>query len=169
MATKNAMRHHDQAAVAGPLKIGRLFMKLLPNERTLISTNKNLLILTTHRVRIDGRSSAKSQLLSITLDSVVSCGVVTRAYPTLLLLSSLLAIVGGLNLNNGRGGEALGGPLLAVAAVCAILYFASRSALLTINAARGAIRVPVSGMGHDELVAFIDAVEEAKMSAASRA
>lgn len=136
-------------------------MKLLVDERELIATNDRLLILTSHRIRLDARVLGRTRLVSITLDSVVSCGIVTRSYPILLAIAALAGLYG-VTLSNQRG-QSLGTALF-VAGLLVVAYFLTRSATLSIASAGAAIEVPASGMGHDALVEFVDAVESAKFS-----
>jgi len=67
-------------------------------------------------------------------------------------------------LNNGSAGPIL----LVVAVVLVIAYFVTRSAVLEIRSCGGgAITIGARSMRREELVSFVDAVEEAKLGAAS--
>lgn len=140
-------------------------MKMLRDERELISTNERLLILMTHRVRADAKVGGQTKLVSITLDSVVSCGVTTQTHPLLMGIAVLLGVVGVIGIVQGQSGSE---GALAAAAVFAIAYALTRRAALRIASAAAAIEVPASGMSHADLVGFVDAVEEAKLAFASR-
>ena len=136
-------------------------MKMLRDERELISTNERLLILTTHRVRVDAKVAGRTKLVSITLDSVASCGVATQTHPLLMgaaVLVGLFGVFGLVQQQNSAEGAFI------VAAVFAIAYVLTRKAILRIASAGDAIEVPASGMSHADLAAFVDAVEEAKLA-----
>jgi hypothetical protein len=120
-------------------------MKMLRDERELISTNERLLTLTTHRVRVDAKVAGRTRLVSISLDAVVSCGVTTRSHPLLLGVAVLVGLIGVFGLIQKQSGSE---GALAVAAVFAIAYFLTRAATLKVASAGDAIEVPASGMSH---------------------
>jgi|APTNR8051073442_1049403.scaffolds.fasta_scaffold02011_13 hypothetical protein len=131
---------------------------LLPGEQVVMSSEKNILMLTTKRVRFDSEQVGSSSFVSITLDSVASCGVVTRSYPILLVLAAL-AFIGGLT-------RASDSPmaLIGAAAILVIIYFATRRAIISIASNGGdAIQAPANGMKRSSLIEFLDAVESEKL------
>jgi len=87
---------------------------MLPAEKELIATNGRLVVLTSHRIRLDSRASGEDRLVSITLDAVASCGVVSRSMPMLVVRGVLAALAGAAMLNTS---QAIGGLLLIVAVI----------------------------------------------------
>ncbi len=133
---------------------------LLPGETVLMSSDGGILTLTNLRVRLNARGSGASRYLSITLDSVASCGLVTRTRPLLLVVAAASAI-GGVVANDSE----LRVALWVLAVVLVIAYLAMRSAMLTISSSGGqSIAVPARGMGRDGIIEFTDAVDAAKLS-----
>ena len=137
-------------------------MNLLPGERKLVEGGNGVLTLTTHRVRFDGRGSGGSQLVSITLDAVASCGLVTKTNPFLVLAA---LIIGGLALVFARQLGSWSGYGLVLAVVLAIAYLLTRAGVLSIASAGETILANVKGMDRKAIVEFVDAVEEAKLTA----
>ena len=62
---------------------------LLDGEHLVFSSDDGVLTLTNKRVRYDSVSLGHSQLISITLGSVSSCGLVTKTHPFLLVLAAI--------------------------------------------------------------------------------
>jgi len=131
---------------------------LLPEEQVVTTSEKGTLTLTTKRVRYDSVVWGKSNLISITLDSVASCGLVTKSFPLLLILGAI-AFVGSLT----QRGEGFWG-LLVLAAVLVAAYFFTRRAVISIASNGGeAILVPTQGMKREVIISFIEAVEREKL------
>lgn len=133
-------------------------MTLLPGEKLIISSDNDILMLTSKRVRYDSTVFGSSQFISITLDSVASCGLITKSFPVLILLAfaSLIgAVVGG---GNSRG------ILLLVAVVLGIAYFVTRRAVISIASNGGdTILAPAKGMGRGSITEFLDSIEKQKL------
>jgi hypothetical protein len=131
---------------------------LLPGEEFVMSSDNNILVLTTERVRYDSVTFGSSRVVSITLDSVASCGLVTMSHPVLLLLGAV-AVVGAFALS----GDAQ--PLLvAVAIVLVFVYLVTRRAVISIASNGGeTITVPAKGMSRSTIVDFLNAVEREKL------
>ncbi len=131
---------------------------LLAGERVVMSSDADTLTLTNMRVRLDSEASGRSRLVAMVLDAVASCGLVTRSHPFLLLIGAL-AVVGALT---QQGNNQLA--LFAIGAILVVVYFATRSAVLTITSVGGSeIVVPIRGMGRNQIVEFIDALEKEKL------
>jgi len=135
-------------------------MKLLPGEAT-ISSSIDGLTLTTHRVRDDQTASGSRQVISITLDAVSSCGIVSKSYPILLLLAVLSGGFGLLRLSKEEQSLTYAPILLALVLVLA--YFLTRSVVLAISSPGQSISISAKGMEPDTLIAFVDEVEQAKL------
>jgi hypothetical protein len=139
-------------------------MKLMAGERVIMTSNDEMLTLTSHRVRLDTTVRGASKFVSITLDSVASCGLVTRTRPVLLILGAVAGIVGVAQ----SAAEARFG-LLVVAAVLVIVYFVTRAAVVTIASTGGeTITLPAKGMGREAIVEFLEEVEHAKLGSGAR-
>jgi hypothetical protein len=97
---------------------------LLPGEEVVMSLDN--LTLTTKRVRYDSTVFRSSSFISVTLDSVASCGLETKSFPILLLLAALALI--------GAYTQRVYPPwvLLVAAAVLAIAYFLTRRAVISL-------------------------------------
>ena len=133
---------------------------LLPGEQVVMSSDQDILTLTTKRVRYDSALFGSSKLISITLDSVASCGLITKSYPILLLLAAL-AVIDALT---QRGDAQWMFLFLAVAAVLAVAYFLTRRAVISIASNGGeTILVPAKGMSRSSIVEFLEAIEREKL------
>ena len=131
---------------------------LLPGEQVVTTSENGILTLTTKRGRYDSVVWGKSNLLSITLGSVASCGLVTKSLPFLLILGAIAFVVS----FTQRGGGFWG--LLVVAAVLVAAYFFTRRAVISIASNGGeAILVPTQGMKREAIISFIEAVEREKL------
>ena len=131
---------------------------LLPGEQVVMSSDKNILTLTTKRVRYDSELLGSSSFVSITLDSVASCGVVTRSYPILLVLAALTVVAAFM-----QGGDS---PMMlfGAAAILVVIYFATRRAIISIASNGGdAIEAPTKGMKRSSIIEFLEAVEREKL------
>ncbi len=131
---------------------------LLPGERVVMSSDKDILTLTTKRVRYDSAVFGTSNFISITLDSVASCGLVAKSFPILLLLGAA-ALIGGFT----QRGEAQW-MFFGVAAVLVVVYFLTRRAVISIASNGGqTILTPAKGMSRSAIIEFLEAVEREKL------
>ena len=140
-------------------------MVLLPNEKILMQSDKNILTLTTHRVRKETKARGQSTVVSITVDAVASCEVVSTSFPILIGLG-VLGIVGGVAIFSRDAGSGLVGILVGLALLAA--YFVTRTSVLKVASAGDAIVLPTKGMKPELLAEFIDAVERQKLERLSR-
>ena len=138
-------------------------MNLLPDEHVIGNLN-GMLVLTTQRIRYDRARFGHSHIISITLNSIASCQLVTKTKPLLLLISACflpLSLV--CYMYTYMMWSALF--VLGLSLVPVALYFNSRRAMISIASSGGTkIHMPVNRMNRDSIVAFIDAVEQAKMA-----
>lgn len=131
---------------------------LIPGEQIVISSDNDVLVLTTKRVRYDSVVWGRSKLTSITLDAVASCGLITRSSPLLLILAAI-AVAGAFI----QRGDSLVG-LLVVAVVLVVAYFLTRKAVISVASNGGqTILVPTKVMNRDAIIGFIEAVEREKL------
>ncbi len=132
--------------------------KLLPGEKVLMSSDKDILILTNYRVRLNQAATGASNYISIALDCVASCGLVTKSKPLLLAIA---AICGAIGITQNKDDFRYG--LLVIAAVLVVIYFVTRSAVIAISSNGGdKITSPVKGMSRENILEFLEAVEEAR-------
>lgn len=135
--------------------------ELLPGER-VVSSNE-LLTLTNYRVFRDAGGAGQSRYVSITLDAVSSCGLVTNSQPLLLILGIMAAIVG-----VAASGDAQA-PLLIAGVVLIVLYFVTLSAVLAICSTGGErITVPAKAGQRALLMTLVNAVDREKLAALGR-
>lgn len=133
-------------------------ISLLPGEQIVMSSDKDILTLTTTRVRYDSSSFGSSGLIGITLDSVASCGLVTRSFPILLLICAI-TLIGAFT---QRGDAQV--MLIIAAVVLVVVYFLTRRTVITIASNGGqTIRVPSKGMSRKSIIEFIEAIEREKL------
>lgn len=137
---------------------------LLPGEQIVLSAYDNILVLTTKRVRYDSVVWGRSELISITLSSVASCGLVTTSYPLLLLFAIIAFVAAFAPIFKLIPPNDATGVLIGVAIVLVILYFTTRGSVISIASNGGkVIKVPTKGMKRDAIVTFIDALEREKL------
>jgi hypothetical protein len=133
--------------------------RLLPGEKVVMTTAGVPLTLTNLRVFLDETERGESRYLTVTLDAVASCGVVTRTLPFLLGIAAVAGIGGLIQITSE-----VGLVLIGIAAILVVAFFTSRSAMLTISSTGGEhIAVPAKGIGRREIIQFIDAVDAAKV------
>lgn len=138
-------------------------MELLAGEATISEANFEGLTLTSNRVRYDQRTVGEARIVSITLDAVSSCGVVSKSHPILLLLAILTVLFGAFLLSAGGEERSIPNGLILVGVVLAIAYFLTREVVLSISSPGESITVSARGLEPDVLIGFIDAVEQAKL------
>ena len=133
-------------------------IEMLPNERVIMSAGKDELTLTSKRVRYHYSKIGRSNFVSITLDSVASCGLIVRTYPVLILLA-IIAFIFGVNQNDEPRLILIGLSLFLV-----VLYFTSRQTLISIGSnGGGSIELPTKGVSKANVIVFLEAVERSKL------
>ena len=131
---------------------------LVHGEKVVMSSDRNILTLTTRRVRYDSTVVGSSAFLSITLDSVASCGLVTRSLPVLLLLAAVAVVASFISHDNQAG-------LVVCAAVLTLIYFLTRRSRISIASNGGdTILAPTDGMSRANIIGFLEAIESEKLS-----
>ena len=134
-------------------------MTALHGEVVVRSSDNGTLALTNYRVTFDASGTGASRYVSIPLDAVSSCGLVTRSNPLLLVL-----VAGALIVALAPVGEAARYVLLAAAFCFFVGYFIGRSAVITISSSGGEqIVVPASGMSRTQIIPFLEAILTAKL------
>ncbi len=136
-------------------------MDMFAGEKTLLEGGNGALRLTSHRIRLELQGGGHSRTVSMTLDAVASCGLVVRAYPLLLVSGIILAVLATALLVVRGDASAL--VVFGLAIFLLIAYFITHSAVLEIRSAGDTIQVAMKAK-RDEVIAFIDAVENAKLA-----
>jgi hypothetical protein len=137
-------------------------ISLFKNEKVITTTDSNIIILTTHRVRHTSRGSwGNRHKTSIMLEKISSIQATYISYPMLLVAGALLAFGGAmLNTRDGANGSGL---LFGAAAILLISYFVTRRQACIIASDGGAkIAFGTTNMDKELLSEFIDKVEGAK-------
>lgn len=133
---------------------------LLPEETIVTSLDKDNLTLTTKRVRYNSVVWGNSNLISITLQSIASCGLVTKSWPVLLIFA-LLAFLVSLSL---LGSSEFVMPLIAAVVLLGIYFFTRRSVISIASNGGEVILVPIKRMKREDIISFIEAVEREKLN-----
>lgn len=133
-------------------------MKMLDDEKTILESNNNQLVLTTHRVRFDGKSTTgETKIVSIMLDELCSCELTVKSYFILLLLAAI-SIIYAFTANGALLTGILGAILFGAA------FWFTRKQTLSLSSAAASIDVIVKGMNITEIREFIDSVESTKFA-----
>lgn len=133
-------------------------ISLLPGEQVVTSSNNDVLVLTTKRVRYDFVVWGRSSLISMLLESVASCGRVTQSFPIILLFAGLAFFIALFQ----RGDQSV--LFLGLSIMLVVAYFLARRAVISITANGGqAILVPAKDMKREAIIGFIDALEHEKL------
>ena len=144
-------------------------MNLFEGEKILTTTDNNIIILTTHRIRsTNSLNWGHRETTSIMLDKISSIKATYNSYPLLLVIGIIVGLIG---LFPGAKNYFTYGSTFAivVAVVMISAYFATRKHVCVIASSGGArIVFETANMGRDGLLSFIDKVEEAKYNIVQR-
>lgn len=128
---------------------------MLVDEKVVMSSQDDSLVLTNLRVMLEQKTKAKSTYRSIPLDQVSICVLDTRTYPVLLVLAAVAVLA---VFVAPEVAQRVGAGLLAVGLVAA--YLLTRNGQIQIFASAGeSIAVPTKGLQHDQIKSFLEAVE----------
>lgn len=117
------------------------------------------LVLTTKRVRYNSVVWGNSKLISITLDSVASCGLITTSSPFLLILAAIAGIASFMQNTYPTW------VFILTAVVLIIAYGSTRKSSISIASNGGqVILMPITGVKREAAVDFIEAVEWDKLN-----
>ena len=137
-----------------------MFVLDLPNERKLLSSDDDRLVLTTHRVRFQAKSFAFSRVTSLMLEEVSACEIATTSKPWLLVLALLFLLIGLYPATERNETPWTMGFVVAV--FFGLAYLGTRRQVISVRSSGGSINVPTQGMGLEKAKDFIDQVELAK-------
>jgi len=128
----------------------------IPGEEVVSSIDN--VTLTNKRIRYDSAMGGSSKFVSITLDSIASCGLTTKSSLLLIMLGVLAILVA--FAQKGRV-QVL---LFFVAAILGIVYLITRRATMCIASKGGqSISIPIRGMKRSSVIEFLEAVEQEKL------
>jgi hypothetical protein len=136
-------------------------MNYFSNEKVLVESDNNTLVLTTHRVRYDaigkgGGWADRTELVSIMLEELASCAITRTSYPVLLLLA-LVGLVLAILVED----RAIVGIALAVL-FAGGFFLSQRQVLLLTSKGGGKIQINTGGMSLQAVRDFVDEIESAK-------
>ena len=134
-------------------------LQLLPDERVMLRSDQDILLLTNKRVRYSSVTTGQTMRIGITLDSVASCAIIAKSHIIYLILGGLA----GSGAVNADDTLRIGLFLAAVALVAA--FFLTRKSMLSISSNGGdKINVPIKGMSADSVNEFLEAIEREKLN-----
>ena len=117
----------------------------LPNETRLLSSDDDRLLLTTHRVRFEAKSTAFRRVTSILLEEVSACEIASTSKPWLYTLALLFVLLGLLGQEGPHNNDAKLSFLIAL--FLGLAYLATRRQVISVRSSGGSINVPTRGMG----------------------
>jgi hypothetical protein len=133
--------------------------KPIPGETPLVTSDAGVLSLSNYRVKFDAQTRGASKFVSIPLDTVSSCGLVTRSFPTLLIIAAAIVLLAFTQQETTTHYA-----FLFVGIGFILAYFVTRAGVITISSAGGeSIVVPAKGMSRDQILYFLESVTEAKL------
>ena len=133
---------------------------LLPGEKKILSSDEDTLVLTNKRIRYDSIETGQSNLVSMTLDSVASCGLITKSNPIILIAAAVIFLFGMMD-----GDDEIITVSAIVGLVLVIIFFNTKKAVLSIASNGGSeIVVSVKDMPREEVIKFINSIEREKLS-----
>lgn len=137
-------------------------MTMGPGEVVVMVSDGDVLTLTNKRVRYNLVARGRSKLVSMTLDAVSSCSIMSVSRPGLLILGALMLLAGLMApILGGRGDARSVAVVLFTAGVGFLVgYLLLRFKALKISSDGGDVILTVSrGMDRRSLVEFVDALE----------
>ncbi len=137
-----------------------MFVLDLPNEKKLLSSDDDRLVLTTHRVRFEAKSRAFRRVTSILLEEVSACEIASTSKPWLFTVALLFVLMGLLEREGPNSNSATFSFVIAL--FFGLGYLATRRQVISLRSSGGSINVPTQGMGLEKAKNFIDQVELAK-------
>ena len=145
-------------------------MNLFEGEKIITTTDNNIIILTTHRIRsTNSLKWGHKETTSIMLDKISSIKATYNSYPLLFIIGAIIGLVG---LFPGAKNYFTYGSTFAIVLGVILIsaYFATRRHVCVIASSGGArIVFETANMGRDGVLSFIDRIEEAKYRSTLRA
>lgn len=138
-----------------------VLMQSLPGEYLLFESPAGSFRVTTHRVRYERAGGGSAVIKSMMLEEVVSCALICRTYPILLLLAAV-CFLGGifLSLAVQHAGPVICGVIFAI--IFAVAYLSSREQMIAVASAGATIFVNSWQWKVTEVRIIFDHIESAK-------
>ena len=133
---------------------------LFPDEEILTQSPEGMVILTTHRICYEYKELGRSYNQSIALEHITSCENFYNTQIWLLILGGII-FLGGLFAGTQNNSGALSIAIL-VAIVCGGLYLLTRQNFIIIASPSTKMKIKVTGMKREQVLSFINKVEQAK-------
>jgi len=132
---------------------------LFPGEEFVKGLEADTLVLTTKRVRCDSILVGKSAYMSITLDSVASCGLTTISKPLLLFLGAVALLFA-----FSQGNNDVRALFIGAAFILGLAYLITRRKVISIASNGGeSILASAGGVSRSSIIDFFGAVEQEKL------
>ena len=138
-------------------------MNLFQGEQILTTTEDNIVVLTTHRIRSNNSYGwGQHNTTSIMLEKVSSIQLTYTSYPVLFILAGLFLLVSYIMSSQRVANCETLIPVI-IAIVCVGAYFSTRKHVCIVASDGGAkLSFVTANMKKDALHSFIDKVEQAK-------
>ena len=138
-------------------------MDFMTDEKTLLESDDKSVLLTTHRVRQQLKSSGKDEIVGITLEAISSCRLTRDTKPPLLWASGILFVLGIGSESLPSPEKAISIPLVVISIILLVAYVLTRRQIIEVASSGAVINIDAKRISLDQAVRFIDAVEKAKI------
>lgn len=135
-------------------------INLFPDEKIISTSEKDQVILTTHRICYEYKDWGKSYNQSIMLEHITSCENHSKNKYWLLIIAIFAFIFAIYSM----GGNNVDSSLLGIAMVIMLVffYFATRSNFIVIGSPSTKMKINVQGMKRENVLSFINKIEQTK-------
>jgi len=141
-------------------------MQLLPEEKVLVSSNEDKVVLTNHRIHQSNKEWGRSYQVTIFLENISSVELLYLSNPLYSILAAICFLIGFFVTANDRSidtGVQSGSFFLGV--IFIILWWSTKHRVVTIASNGGAkLKFRVDGMQTADVQQFIHKVQEAKVN-----
>ena len=137
-------------------------MTMLPDEEVIARSDRDIFVLTNHRLRYEEFSWGKKDFASMTLESLASCKILTRSFPILLVLA-VLALLFAVYAQSQNGGSVAAGALL-LSIIFVIIYLITRQTIFSVMSYGGDhVTIPIASGSYQAFIEFVDLTEQARI------
>jgi len=139
-------------------------MKLLTNEKILVSSNADKIVLTDHRIQMTDKSLGQAFTISIFLENISSIEIKYKSNIALLILAGLAIIGGGiLAQQQGPNNLFISGAIVGIVLIA--LWWFTRKHIISITPNGGSsLDFIVQGMREEQINEFVHNVSQAKLN-----
>ena len=138
-------------------------MKLLTNEQTITSSNRNYVVLTNLRIHNESKEWGHSYSNTLFLEDISSIEIKYNSSILLLILGALSLLAWGYQLMNGGSQTEIGMSILFIAVVSLLIYWFSRKHVIAITPNGGKpIMLLIARIGSEQILDFVDKLQDAK-------